>query len=161
MTIQSVLPSWRFAHSDEMKTESARFFRSVESMPLYESPERMMKLATSFAKDLPTEYPLIYKADQKCGGVVTEAILHLGRSDFDTRLPGYFYLLGNAFKGLPYSKIEENICAKMNAFCVYRPKTFHIIEDDVAEDKLFHTGLSRNSKTDRDFSDDLVDNDEG
>ncbi|MBY3594257.1 hypothetical protein HJA87_31135 [Rhizobium bangladeshense] len=121
MSIQSVLPSWRFIHSDQMKIESRRFFMRVESMPLYETPERMAKLAASFAKDLPTDYPMIHKADQKCGGVITEAILHLGRTNYDTRQPGYFYLLGQAFDSLPVKNIEDCIRNNMRRFIDYAP----------------------------------------
>lgn len=121
MSIQSVLPSWRFVHSEEMKAESRRFFRRVESMPLNETAERMMKLATAFAKDLPTDYPLIHRADQKCGGVVSEAIIHLGRTRYENRQPGYFYLLGNAFESLPLQNIDVTITSRMRGFIDYVP----------------------------------------
>ncbi|WP_322886504.1 hypothetical protein U8C31_18220 [Sinorhizobium medicae] len=121
MTIQSVLPSWRFVHSDEMKAESKRFFIRVESMPLYQSPERMQKLATAFANDLPTKFPLIHKADQKCGGCVTEAILHLGRTNTDTRQPGYIYLVGKAFDALHLKKEAESIIGTFTRFRDYIP----------------------------------------
>lgn len=121
MSIQSVLPSWRFVHSEEMKKESRRFFIRVESMPLVETPERMMKLATAFAKDLATDYPLIHRADQKCGGVVSEAIIHLGRTRYETRQPGYFYLLGNAFDSLPLQNIDVTITSRMRGLIEYEP----------------------------------------
>ncbi len=121
MSGKSVLPSWRFAFTDEMKAESKRFFRRVESMPLYEMPDRMAKLAASFAKDLPTDYPLIYRIDQKCDGVVVEALLHLGRTHYDNRQPGYFYLLGHAFESFPTKDISVNIKKTMRAFIDYVP----------------------------------------
>ncbi len=119
--VKSVLPSWRFAFTNEMMAESKRFFQRVESMPLYETPERMAKLAASFARDLPTDYPLIAKVDQKCGGVVTEAILHLGRTYWNTRQPGYFYQLGRAFESLPLQDIEVTVQRRMRAFVDYVP----------------------------------------
>lgn len=121
MSIQSVLPSWRFVHSEEMKAESKRFFKQVESMPLYETSERMAMLAASFAKYLPTYYPLIHRADQKCEGVISEAIIHLGRTNWDSRLPGYFYRLGNAFDNLPLQNIDISITNTMRCFIDYVP----------------------------------------
>ncbi|RVL87643.1 hypothetical protein CN140_01550 [Sinorhizobium meliloti] len=121
MSIQSVLPSWRFVHSDEMKAESRRFFIRVESMPLLETQERMMKLATAFAKDLSTDYPLIHKADQKCGGCISEAILHLGRTDMNSRQPGYIYLLGKAFETLPFQNEARSITGTFGRFRDFLP----------------------------------------
>lgn len=121
MSMQSVLPSWRFVHSEEMKRESRRFFIRVESMPWRETTERMMKLATAFANDLPTDYPLIYKADQKCGGCIAEAILHLGRTNRDTRQPGYIYLLGKAFDSICLTKEELSITGTFKRFVEYTP----------------------------------------
>lgn len=121
MSLQSVLPSWRFVHSEEMQAESKRFFKQVESMPLYETSERMTKLAASVVKYLPIDYPLIHRADQKCGGVVSEAIIHLGRTRYETRQPGYFYLLGNAFDNLPLQNIDISITNTMRGFIDYVP----------------------------------------
>ncbi len=38
MSIENVLPTWRFVHTDEMAAESLKFFRFVEGYTLYGDP---------------------------------------------------------------------------------------------------------------------------
>lgn len=92
--IETVMPSWRFMMSDEMGIEADRFYKWVDYMPRVGAPADMRKFAKSFANGLSSDFPLIYKADQKLGGCITEAVLHLGEGNHDTYLPGYLWLFG-------------------------------------------------------------------